>query len=295
MLKKSVLVLVVALLLAGAAYAWALYDNNRSVALPDRHTLEAHRERAIQWLVDHREDVSADSNVMLWWMLYENEKVMPDARTGQLLDRYLAGGKLAQLGLWAPLFDGPKHLRIDPLAVAGLDYYQKHFIYALNCAANLPQELPLVKAQNDADFCHHWPWMTRPACSTHQLMGIHFLRRQSCGDVALLDATIASLLRDIETRMFWDIRVVDVYLQRLLLLQSMGAGDRIRPAWIVQLLEHQLSDGGWANFEPIVPLGGGRQLGFGPRGLAVAQAESSFHTTAQGVYLLSLLLAGDAK
>lgn len=90
----------------------------------------------------------------------------------------------------------------------------------------------------------------------------------------------------------WDPRPVDVYLQRLLMLTESGAGDRIRPTWVRDLLGAQLPDGAWTNTPVLLPLPGARDLVWTRNGIGPGRAVGSFHTTVQGIYLLSLMLHG---
>ena len=124
---------------------------------------------------------------------------------------------------------------------------------------------------------------------THQLVGIRLLQRSECGDPAQLENTVRQLQQRIHRQLLLDPRVVDVYMQRVLMLVESGGGDLIKSIWIRNLVDAQQSDGGWSSFDPLVPLGGDRYFGFGPRIFAVKTPHSDFHMTAQGVLLFSLL------
>ena len=63
----------------------------------------------------------------------------------------------------------------------------------------------------------------------------------------------------------------------------------VKPSWIRKLGDAQQIDGGWSHFEPLLPLGGGRYFGYGQKIFAIKQPLSSFHMTAQGILLFSLL------
>jgi len=54
-------------------------------------------------------------------------------------------------------------------------------------------------------------------------------------------------------------------------------------------VDAQQDDGGWSHFEPLLPLGAVRYFGYGQKIFAIKQPLSSFHMTAQGVLLFSLL------
>jgi hypothetical protein len=82
--------------------------------------------------------------------------------------------------------------------------------------------------------------------------------------------------------------VVDVYMQRVLMLVKSGAGGLVKPVWLQQLIDAQQPDGGWSGFMPLVPVGGGRSIGTN-RLLSIGAPRSDFHITAQGILLFALL------
>ena len=120
------------------------------------------------------------------------------------------------------------------------------------------------------------------------MMGLLLLKRSQCGDQVQLDSSIETLQQRIHTQMTWDPRVVDVYMQRVLMLVESGAGDTVKPVWLQQLIDAQQPDGGWSAFMPLVPIGGGCSIGTS-RLLSIGAPRSDFHITAQGVLLFALL------
>jgi hypothetical protein len=169
--------------------------------------------------------------------------------------------------------------------IANYPDYNQHFFYAITCDRELA-EAPEIAAQNEAAFCGGHP--LRPACVTHQMMGLLLLKRSECGDTAQLDQTIRMLQQRIRKQLTWDFRVVDVYMQRVLMLVASGARDAVKPIWLRQLLKAQQADGGWSNFMPLLPIGNDRYIGI-RRLLAIGPPEADFHITAQGVLLFTLL------
>ena len=291
MLKKLFLIIAIPLVLILAAYLLAVYQNKRELAYPQTTQIRQQLEQSIQWLLNHETEVLSQNNVMLWWMLEEAQKKRPDKRLAGLLDKYLKRyHNDIRRSYWEPLFGGPARNYIGAYSVAGLPYYNQYFIYALHCAGTIADELPLVAQQNDAAFCHQVEYIYRPACITHQLMGINFLFTRQCNLLPEIDEVMRSLQQDIVFQLSWDIRVVDVYLQRVMMLLTTGAEDSVKPVWIQQVLDHQLKDGGWGDFDPLISLGNGKSLGFSSRILSIGKEKSTFHATAQGVFILSYLL-----
>jgi len=288
-MKKIIKGLLLLSLLVPALYGWGVMQNNKDVAMPSRAGLTQHLELSINWLMQHKERILKDRNSMLWWMVVEAAKVSNDKRLVSLSDEYLRRYPALQRSMWTPLFWPQRRLRIDEMSLYGLPDYNQHFIYSLHCAQNVWNESALIRAQNQPDFCFQSSHIYRPACVTHQLMGINFQQQQQCRPAAELKPLISSLQDDIVMQLSWDIRVIDVYLQRVMMLQITGAAERIKPIWIQQILDHQMIDGGWGDFDPLLPLGS-RSLGFSSRILSLQAPHSTFHATAQGVYLLSMLL-----
>lgn len=105
-----------------------------------------------------------------------------------------------------------------------------------------------------------------------------------------------AVLRDrVLTQLTWDFRVVDVYMQRVLMLVDTGAIDQVKPVWIRRVVDAQDNEGGWSGFQPLVPMWGEVSMGFSARVLGVQGNKANFHATAQGVLLISLLLNGQVE
>ena len=295
MIKKfiySILLLIGAILFA---YLIGVYLNNRDLPPPDAEVLQQRLDQSIQWLVNNETDLLQQANPMLWWMLQEVEKTSHDKRISELLTKYKQRYPQIQQGVWGPLFGSPPRSYLGAYSVSGLPYYNQHFIYALNCAADIADDILVVEQQNKAGFCHQAAYIYRPACITHQLMGINFLLQQSCNLLPDIEEVVKSLQSDIKWQLAFDIRVLDVYLQRVLMLLITGAEEEVKAVWIQQVIDHQLDDGGWSGFVSLVSLPGGKSLGFSPRILSMGNEKSNFHTTAQGVLILSSLLKNESK
>jgi hypothetical protein len=284
LLSVIFVVLVLPLL---AAYGYLYWSNNRDLPPPQQAQLEAARERAIGWLTDNREAILEDNNSILWRMLQQAGEVSGDPRLQSLFGDY-EKRHLQQnyLSFWRPLFYPGTWSGVRAEDITRLPDYNQHFIYAISCDAELGR-VAAIAAQNEADFCDSHPW--RPACVTHQLMGIRMLQRSSCGSPGQLATTLASLQERIVKQLTRDPRVVDVYIQRVLMLTESGARARLKPVWLQRIMDAQLPDGGWGRFQPLVPLGGTTSLGFSRIFIGISSPQATFHATAQGVLLFTLL------
>jgi len=268
-------------------YGYLVWKNNASVTAPEPAELEATLENAIQWMEQNRDSVLTVGNPMLWYMIQQAADVSGDRRLQRLFtdyeQRYL---KERHDNLWRPLFYPGTWVPVHFKDIASYSYYNWHLMYAIICDSELGK-VPEIAAQNDPAFCDRHP--LRPACATHQLMGRRLMQRNKCGDADQLADTVKQLQQRIRRQLLLDIRVVDVYMQRVLMLADSGASNLIKPFWIRNLINAQQANGSWSEFAPLVPLGGGRYLGYGQKFFAVKRPGSSFHMTAQGVLLFALL------
>ena len=167
------------------------------------------------------------------------------------------------------------------------DYYY-HYIYGFSCSKLLADE-DVVKIQNQSDFCRQYHLIT-PACTTHQMFGFRFRQRTGCDDQQIVSDKIRILSDSIKNQSKYDFRVVDVYIQRVLTLYDSGNGNKVNPRWIKRIMQAQNTDGGWSDFQPLISLGGEKYIGFTNKGIGIRSRESSFHTTAQGIWLLAMLM-----
>lgn len=280
----SALVLIV-FMFAG----YLVWANNRSVAAPSPTSIQEGLEKAIQWHMDHREKILQSDNAILWWMVKESADLTGDSRLQGLFADY----KRSQLdanpyNIWQYFFNQNS---LAPVQIDGLlqtlPDYNLLFVYGLTCNAELAG-LNIVRSQLQEDFCRAEHPIS-PTCVTHQVMGLRFMQRRKCGEQASTQALIHTLQGKIINQLTWDPRPVDVYIQRVLMLVDSGARDKVRPVWLVKVLDAQMEDGGWCDFMPLFPLGTSRYFGLTGHGIGRLKYESNFHATAQGLLLMSLL------
>ena len=273
-----------------SAYAALFWQNNRDQPSPNPDTVRQALEHSIQWIQANETTLLEYRNPMLWWMVQQSARITQDERLlgffAQYEKRVLSA---APNSPWQYLFHPHTWVPMQPSSYNDMPDYNRHFLYGLSCDAELGN-MPDVQAQLKPDFCPSRHPIS-PACVTHQLMGMRFMLARGCGEPGAVSDVIAHLQHTIGVQLTWDVRVVDVYLQRVLMLLESGAGNRIKPVWVQRILAAQLSDGGWAGFQPLVPLGSERALGFSAKGFAIRVPSADFHATAQGLLLLSLLSA----
>jgi hypothetical protein len=289
--------IIVLSILAGI---WIGYmNNNEQTVLPSPAALSFSRDRAIGWLRAHEAEALDAENPALWWMIKESATVSKDpyltSLYGRYYDRYLAN---RPGNVWHHLCDPDSRVMIDTSALDGWPDYSVLFLYGLSCQSRVrsdPRALRLL----DADACPgfgSFGYFRDPACLSHQLMGLRFEQQHHCEDPGPIDRSAAIVTEKVATAARWDFRVVDAYIQKLMMLVESGATDRVAPQWVHRVLLAQRPDGGWDDFQALVGPVGNRHLGWSGRGLRFAEPMSNFHTTAQGIYLMTMLSsnAGDA-
>ena len=289
MIKKCLLVLLVAVLLPAISYLYLRYDNNRPGDAVDSTSITQSLERSTLWVLNNREKVlQANNNAMLWWMIKRSAELTNDHRLLMLYREYRKKAIDGNINsVWRPLFIPYARANFSPDQLLHYPDYNQYFIYGLTCDKALGQT-EIIQQQMSSDFCpQHHP--ISPACVTHQLMGLRFRQERGCGDPALLSQQVDELQEMIVGQLNRDPRVVDVYIQRVLMLVDTGAADRVNNKWLHNILDEQLADGGWANFQPLIPVFDSQFIGFNARGIAVRQPKANFHATAQGILLMSLL------
>ena len=289
-MKRVIPVLGAIIISLFAGYFGSWYINNRNIPYPDIAEVKGSFLKGSTWLARHREELLNIKNPMLWWMVmyandvYQNpdiESVYREYEKSRVEPRpYSAWLGLFKKGSWVPVkYSSIKHL----------PYYNIHAIAALYCDEDL-LGIPSIARQNDPSFCNSSGYWYRPACATHQLMGLRFLQDRDCDLVDNLDGKISAVQRKIRKQAIWDTRVVDVYIQRVLMLVESSAYELVKPVWIRRIINAQRKDGGWSESQELFKISDDVSVNIGSRGFTVKKLKSDFHATAQGILLMALLL-----
>ncbi len=288
-MRKIVAFLVSVLIGLLAWYASLLWQNNQTVEVTDRLSLSASLEKAIDWLEANQADVEKEHNPILWWMLKQSAETASNQRLTAFFQGYKERDLDSQpLNLWSPMFYPSAYVKIPSIEQLDfLPYYNLLFLYGLSCNRELESE-PEIHRQLQPGLCSmHF---LHPRCVTHQMMGVRFMQRSRCVNSAQLERLVRELQDMVVSEMIWDPRVGDAYIQRVMMLLDSGAADRVKPVWVQRILEAQNTDGGWGDLDPIVKLPGGRVFGFTSLLPSIGMQHSDFHATAQGIWLVSMLL-----
>jgi len=283
--------LAYSLLFVILAIAGLLGWNNRPVQAPSRESLSHAYDRAVQWVVENQAPLIAASNTpILWWMLEQSARLQGDARLQAAVEKYKDSHiRNDRRNKWQHLFNPASNAPARIRDVENEPDYYQYMFYALTCNTGL-LEAPLIASQQDADFCRKYRPIS-PACPTHHLMGVRFLQRRHCGDQDEAAALARKLQDKIVNLLTFDPRLVDVYIQRVVMLVDSGARDRVKPVWLSRILKAQLPDGGWDEDQKLVPGVKGEWLKLTHRSIGIGKSRSELHATAQAIWLLALLLA----
>lgn len=289
MIKKIGVFIGVVLLLVLLVYAALVAANNTGGGKVQQEQVEASLERSIEWLVEHRDRILESNNPTLWWWVMRSANITRDPRLMQLYFEYHRRHlKDSIANPWVQMFEDRRMEDLGPEMIAQLPDYNQYMLFGLSCSAHL-FGTDVIQRQTRTNFCREYHPVS-PACVTHQMMGLNFRIQRQCGNSAELKAQMKQLQEKVVWQLRLDPRVVDVYLQRVMMLLDTGAGTAVNPRWVQRVLDAQLDDGGWARIDPLFPVGGGKVLGLSSKSIGLSTLSGNFHTTAQGLLIMSLLL-----
>jgi hypothetical protein len=279
---------------------WVLYcehANSVEVPAPTDAELRSSLARAAAWVVANRDSVSRENNPMLWLFVREAGRLSNDSRLTSLASQYQAQWTGHTVSRFFFDSSGIEQMRESTILLPG-DWqdYQRLFAYGATCNLPLRSDPDVIALLSPSGCGSGYVWFRYPWCRTHQLMGLRFVQRNHCEPDQETARTIKSVQDLILSELSWDFRVGDFYLQRVWTLVESGRRNDVKAIWVRRILSAQRSDGGWDGADVIVRLPGGRvvrwQDTLTPH--IGSMPASNFHATAQGLYLMALLLNGAA-
>jgi hypothetical protein len=262
----SVAIIVAALL---------LLNNNLSLSHLGREAFARRLEHAAElgtnWLDANVTDING--NTALVYMVFDMAGMSRDIRLRRLVDGYFGDPFLPSDFLGRRVMDENAKVRPPTRAeLDGLAEYQRWIFYGL-----APHLVPLTDAERSDMFSpDKYIWGKR----THQLFAL-ILYRKHGGESEPVNRLIDHLCEDIAFEADWDIRVTDLYLQRVAFLLAAGRADLVKRRWVERILARQEADGGWkASWH-----------GWGPGLLAFRLSDRwpGAHTTVQGLWAVYML------
>jgi hypothetical protein len=279
-------------LLSGLAYGLWVAAANRPRPMPSLTAIHDGRLSAARWILEHHDAVLSDNNPMLWVMVARSAALTDDPALKGLVDEYLRRYILPNAAdPFRQLFGLTYHGGLRDLeSLATVPDYRVFLLFALTCDPRL-SALERVRAQQNSSYCPESLSLS-PTCATHQLMGLRIAEETGCMSVADTAATKGVLVKRIERQLFWDVRFVDTYLQRALMLTEERGAAGAGAAALQNILRSRMADGGWSSSQPLVPVGDGRSFAATQSGFGIVRDEGQFHATAQALLLFSLFESG---
>ncbi len=246
-------------------------------------------DKSIEWLESNKEKILDTHYAILWWMLIQAYEETNDKRLKKIIDEYrdLTFDRYINSPSRYLMYGTKSNIHDLKSAIDGVPDYNVFFNYGFSCDSRLAEE-KIVRAQFKTGFClHEHPFV--PACLTHQIFGLIFIKENNCSDESMINQKIDSLIKIVNYQSIFDFRVVDVYLQRVLIHLITDNKDLINKRWIFRILKNQYPDGGWGAIQPLFHIGSEKYMGFSNRIISLGKRDSNFHATAQAIYILALL------
>jgi len=261
-------------LVVAVGLALLILNNNVSVTYPSREAfalqLERATERGTNWLDAHTVEIAR--NPALVYMVVDMAGMSGDIRLRRFVDSYLRNPFIPS-DVWRRMVDAKAEIR--PPTRAELDRwaeYQRWMAYGV-----APNSVQLAETERvDMFSTDKYIWGKR----THQLMAL-ILYRKHGEDSPVVGSLINHLCEGIAFEANWDIRVTDLYLQRVAFLLAAGRPDLVKRRWVERILAGQQENGGWKE----------SWYGWGPGLLAfnVNDRWPTDHATVQGMWTVYML------
>ena len=258
-----------------AVSALLLLNNNFSLQHVSRESLTPRLESATElgtnWLDANA--VAITQNPALVYMVADMANMSGSRRLQHIVDLYLSDPFVPPRFIWRRVVDEKAEVR--PPTRAELDYDQEYQRWILYGSA--PHLVQLTEAERADMFSpDKYIWGKR----THQLSALLLYRKRGTNTESV-EPLINHLCGGIAFEADWDVRVTDLYLQRVAFLLLAGRPDLVKPRWVERILAAQEAEGGWKR----------SWHGWGPGLFALHfnDQRPTAHATVQGVWTLYML------
>ncbi len=239
MLRKTIIVslsLAIFVIVAGTS-VW-LYNNvsftgNESFA----GKLDISIEKAEKWVESNKNNILAPPNTALLMMLRKCDELESNPLFKDIIKIYLDKPILHHIKCWKSLVDPNRPVNSFDLNITiekeSIDYKWLAYALAPDKAHITPEEMFLFDAER---------WQRRQL--THQLIALVRLR-ETQGSNQKLDELIEHLCSRLNKELYFDVAVVDIYIQKVLFTLMAGHPEKIRRRWVERIIANQRADGGW--------------------------------------------------
>ena len=233
----AVLVVLIGLcaVLVFAAYRYNNRPRMSEAAFADAVARAVERGRG--WVRQHPDLLLRQNrNAALFCMLQEMDRLHPTPAFRELVAQCMA--EPASPGFWMRLLNPNRRVRAGPMnrALRETTLGNRWLIYALN-----PEGVRLTPVEERTLFDSE---RSKRRQLAHQLWAVWQLRRVS-GDPRATDRLITRLSERITGESAVDIRVHDLYCERVTFVLMAGHPEMINRRWVERIIENQEQDGGW--------------------------------------------------
>ena len=196
--KRAIPILGAVMISLLAGYLGSCYVNNRNIPYPDIAEVKGSYLKGSAWLARHRAELLNIENPMLWWMVKYANDVYQNPDIDSVYRKYEKSRvEPRPYSPWLGLFKKGSWVPLKYDSIRQLPYYYKYLIATLYCDKDL-LSTPSIARQNNPSFCSTSGYWYRPACATHQLMGLRFLQDGKCDLVDDLEGKIEAVQRKID-------------------------------------------------------------------------------------------------
>jgi hypothetical protein len=221
-----------------AAVAAIFVDNNVDCwnTPRDRFTAQLDRdtELGMEWVVSNQKWINIVSNDKLEYMIANMADLSSDSRPRALVNDYLTH-ETGQ-DFWRRMIDPTAKDRAAGDIQSWCDYC-RWMAYSI-----APDQVPLTPDElRNMLSPDKYVWGSR----THQLLSL-ILYRERGHNSPEVNRVINRVCEGVAREEEWDIRVSDLYLQRVAFLLAAGRPDLVKRRWIERILANQKEDGGWS-------------------------------------------------
>lgn len=236
-LRKAAIAGFVLVVLTAIFSGGVLVCNNVSVvrgaAFAKR--VDAAIEPAERWIESHKMDILKRKNAALLKMLSECDELKANPLFKEIIGDFLIARSRPKC--WKRLID--PNWPVDKLelnrTIKKESIDNKWVLYAMapDKADVTAEELHLFDSER---------WQRQQL--THQLNALVTLKAVKKADEEL-DKLIEHLCERLSSELFFDVSVVDIYIQKVTFVLRAGFARKIRRRWVERIIANQLADGGW--------------------------------------------------
>jgi len=239
MLRKTVIISLSISIFVIAICACVLLYNNVSFMTNARFAgkVNISIEKAEKWAEANRSSILKKKNAALLMMLRKCDELKNNPVFEDIVKTFLDTPIPNYTTCWKREIDPNRPVNSFDLnkAIEKESIDNKWMLYAIapDKAHIGPEEMFLFDTER---------WQKRQL--THQLIALVKLR-ETQGPDQKLDKLIERLCSRLSSELYFDLAVVDIYIQKVMFTLMAGHQEKIRRRWVERIIANQQADGGW--------------------------------------------------